>query len=264
MKKIFISYSDYDKAKMIALKKAIERDGIHIVPIVIADQKKPLESLTDKVCLGINDCDILVPILTSNSINNQWVNQEIGYAKAKEKKILPIISKGVFKDLKGFIHSQVDCPFQFKDNTSVKMESAAFRAVCKGLIDHVIIYSVQPNETTVLSSNISPSRVQRGAVYTTNVHFKGTLKNGFFDNYVQHLSSSFVRWNVDKETLPITKGTDPGTLHGSIDLTKKYSHSTKDWPIGKYKIHVRVYDHPTPGETGRIIVDENIHEIEIV
>lgn len=264
MKKIFISYSDLDKSKMIALKKAIDNGPSKIEAVVIADQKKPLETLTEKVITGIKNCDILVPILTTNSIKNQWVNQEIGYAKASDKKIIPIISNRVFKDLKGFVNPQVDCPFQFLQNKNPRMESAAFRKAYLELINHIVTYSVQPSENTMLSSSITPLRIPKGSNYITKVHFRGIVKNGFFDNYVKHLTSDFKRWNVDRETLPVGRATDPGTLHGSVEISTEYTHSTKDWPIGKYKIYVRLYDHLTPGETARIIVDENIHEIEII
>ncbi|MEE4256367.1 MAG: toll/interleukin-1 receptor domain-containing protein [Bacteroidales bacterium] len=265
MKKIFISYSDLDKSKMNALKVAIDKDSSNIEALVIADQKKPLEVLSEKVIFGINNCDILVPILTNNSIGNQWVNQEIGYAFAKDKRIIPIIADNVFKKLKGFINPQVDCPFNYhSDPKNKRKESWAFRKAYLELLNHVKQYSVQPNDNTMLSSTITPLKIQAGEMYTTKVHFKGVLKHGFFDNYVKHIGSTFSRWNVDRETLPRGSKTDPGILNGSVDISKEYSHSTKDWPKGKYKIHVRIYDHPTPGVAGRIIVDQNVHEIEII
>lgn len=264
MKKLFISYSDLDRNKMIALRKAIDKKSPEITAVVIADQKKPLETLSEKVIDGISKCDILIPILTANSIKNQWVNQEIGYAKAKDKKIIPIISNSVFKKLKGFINPQVDCPFQFIPDKFANKESAAFRRAYLQLLNHIISYSVHPNENTILDSEITPLKIPKGTNYKTKVNFRGIVKNGFFDNYVKHIGSDFYRWNVDKETLPATKPTDPGTLHGSVEINKEYYNSTKDWPIGRYKIYVRIYDHLTPGETARIIVAENIHEIEIV
>lgn len=264
MIKIFISYSDYDRSKMNALKKAIDKANSNIEALVIADQKKPLESLSEKVSTGINDCDILVPILTINSIKNQWVNQEIGYAKAKNKKIIPLIADNVFKKLKGFIHPQVDCPFNFSQNKNQRKESASFRKAYLELINHINQYSVKADNSTVLASKITPNKIISGNKYTTQVEFKGVLKHGFFDNFVKHTELAFKRWNVDKATLPDTGSKSPGTLSGNIDIKKSYSHSTKDWPKGKYKIHVRIYDHPTPGETGRIMVAEEIHQIEII
>jgi hypothetical protein len=265
MKNIFISYSDLDRPKMKALKTAIDKADFEIKALVIADQKKPLEVLSEKVKTGIDNCDILIPILTLNSIKNQWVNQEIGYATAKDKMIVPIVANNSFKKLKGFINPQVDCPFTFKvDNKSAHRESAAFRGAYSELINYLKTSSVSSEKRQGLTSSITPTRIKEGEIYTTHVDFKGNLKNGFFDNYVKHSVLAFYRWNVDQETLPKGGATDPGTLHGSIDINKNYSHSTKGWPKGKYKIYVRIYDHPTPGHTGRVKVDENIHEIEII
>ena len=120
--KIFISYSDNDRKKMIALEKAIKESALNLKPIVVAKDAQPGVPLSEKIKKAINNCDIIIPIITEESIKNQWVNQEIGFAVAKEKKIFPIVDNAIIKNLKGFIHDQIDIPFNFKSyiNDSTK------------------------------------------------------------------------------------------------------------------------------------------------
>ena len=47
--------------------------------------------VTKKVADGIRESQIIIPILTKNSISSQWVNQEIGFAVAKDIKEIEII-----------------------------------------------------------------------------------------------------------------------------------------------------------------------------
>jgi hypothetical protein len=255
-KKVFISYSVKDNRKLELLKSELQINKIDFV--VVADRRNPLVSLSDKVIKGLEECEIVIPLLTSNSVFNQWVNQEIGFAKAKQKEIIPLVAADCFKDLKGFVNQQTDCPFQFKVNNSQAAENRNFKIACKELIDHL-----KRNSELYFKSSINKKKINQGEDYITHVSFKGKLQNGFFDNYVSHLDSNFYRWNVDLETLPKTGNNDPGLLCGNIDISKEYKHNTKDWPVGKYLIHVRLYDHLKPGFPERIIVAEEIHEIVI-
>ncbi len=111
-KKIFISYS-YDDIKLVkALEKLIiERKDL--TAIVIANNREAQKPLVEKVSNGIIESDILIPILTRKSRNAQWINQEIGYASALGKSIIPIIENNILSKLKGFVHKEVDQPYLF-------------------------------------------------------------------------------------------------------------------------------------------------------
>ena len=115
---LFISYSDadYDKVKLI-----IEELKSHTTfkPLIIANNRQAGKLLADKVKNGINRAHIIIPILTENSIKEQWLNQEIGYATAMNKKIMPIIQRDLIDNLKGFIHKQIDLPYKYSKGTNV-------------------------------------------------------------------------------------------------------------------------------------------------
>jgi len=123
-KKIFISYSDADRNKMRSVERLINGTDI-FTPIVIADNRQVLLQLTEKVKTGIFECDYFVPILTSNSITTQWVNQEIGFATAINRKTIPIVERQLIDTLKGFIHKQLDLSYLFEGNQANSRSEAS-------------------------------------------------------------------------------------------------------------------------------------------
>lgn len=135
-KKLFISYSDYNKDKKDILKSRIEKSKF-LDPIVIAEHDENMKLLSVKIREGIDKADYLMPILTEESIKTQWVNQEIGYAKCKEKdrliEIIPIVARNLLnnKDLKGFIHSQLDLPNHFDSSDTISFEKVVNRLISK-------------------------------------------------------------------------------------------------------------------------------------
>ena len=134
--KIFISYSNEDKNKLVSLSKALKKSEKKFEPIIVADRKNPGKPLTDKVKEGILETPFFIPILTRSSITNQWVNQEIGFAVANGRKIMPIVERSILNQLKGFIHDQMDLPFTFEGSVTNKWKEAQnFRRCYKALLD---------------------------------------------------------------------------------------------------------------------------------
>jgi hypothetical protein len=147
--KIFISYCSEDTNKMRALKRAIEKCSF-LMPVVVADNRSPKQSLAEKVKRAIHDSDYLVSILTKDSIRNQWVNQEIGFAEALENKIrtCPIVEASIAKQLKGFIHNNIElCTFMH--STNKEKESEHFRSCCKLLLKYIANFEEIDEEPSV-------------------------------------------------------------------------------------------------------------------
>lgn len=93
--------------------------------------------------------------------------------------------------LKGFVHNQLDLPFQFTVEGALnKPNSTRSTAACRFLAEYL-----DSQRRKVMTSAISPKRVKAGDPYTTTVNFKDTVLNGFFDNRVVHLDSDFRAWN---------------------------------------------------------------------
>jgi hypothetical protein len=259
--KVFVSHCSQDDNKRIALASALEKNGFE--PVVVVARQMPGMPLVVKVTRAIQEADTFVPILTSASIANQWVNQEIGYARGIEKPILPIVETAILGSLKGFVHAQDDLPFTFQGVTARRSSEASnFRRAYAQLIQY--LRRQEGSESAggqSMSSSIAPRRARAGSDYTTTVTFSGSVENGFFDNYVIHSGSSFTNWDWDPITLPHSSG--PGTLNGNVSVSRSYRHSTKGWPLGWFTIHVRLYSHSVGPKAERVVVAENVHSLEL-
>ncbi len=133
--KVFLSYCSEDKNKMRSLQRLL-RSTSGLTDIVVADKRSALEDLSQKVCAEIDKADFFVPILTRRSIPSQWVNQEIGYARARVPNwaIKPIVEEEISRELEGFIHRNVDLPYTFPGDPNARKEALAFLKYCKLLV----------------------------------------------------------------------------------------------------------------------------------
>lgn len=156
--KIFLSYSESDKNKLKAVRNAINKRWEGLDPIVVAERRKVGQNLADKVKECILEADCLMPILTRKSIDSQWVNQEIGFAEAMKRPIIPLVEKSLFDKLKGFIHKQMDLPFAFTGfESDLKKEAQSFRKCYVSALGYI-----------ESSSDISaPRRVKKGKLKIT-------------------------------------------------------------------------------------------------
>jgi hypothetical protein len=123
---------------MRSLERRLKRIS-QLTPIIIADKRDSMTTLSDKVINGIMESDFVVPILTKNSMYTQWINQEIGFAQAKGKTIKPIVEQQIMNKLRGFIHSQIDIPYNYKSHSDLKKERKGFRKCCDILLEDLMM-----------------------------------------------------------------------------------------------------------------------------
>lgn len=181
MTSIFISYSSLDNNKKDSVVRQVEKHKKILNPIVVASRRKAGEALTDKVIDGIEECHYFVPIITKKSIGTQWMNQEIGYAKAKGKIIWPIVEKGL--ELRGFVHNQMDL-FQFVGDENNGTEGKRFSRLAKELINEVLL-EIKPEDTLKLQElfpGVWESDFRIGGRRGGERNIKITEANGFSIN----------------------------------------------------------------------------------
>lgn len=130
---IFISYSDFDKDKVELIVNELKGSTLFF-PIVIASNREALKPLAQKVADGIIQAKVIVPILTANSITTQWINQEIGFATALSKRVMPLVESTLIDALKGFIHKQIDLPYNYLPNANKATEHKDFVKQVRNLI----------------------------------------------------------------------------------------------------------------------------------
>lgn len=108
---VFISHSVSDLNVVYQFKYWLEVNGIGVY---VADYQPQLGiSLPVKIANAIKQTDCVIAILTTYGDRSAWVNQEIGYAKAAGKLVIPVIEEGV--DLKGFVADVEYVTFQSYD-----------------------------------------------------------------------------------------------------------------------------------------------------
>ncbi len=165
-KNIFVSYCSGDMSKVKAFVKRIDRTDC-LQPIVVENGRNSMQYLAEKVMEGFKNADYIVPILTRNSINTQYINQEIGYAKAKKIPIMPLVEQDVMDKLKGFVTSQNDLPYNFKgfpDN--LKRERQAFRNCCDILLEDLV-------------AKVSKTKLTKNTALSLSDIFNGVWQNKF-------------------------------------------------------------------------------------
>ena len=144
--KLFISYSSEDQNLIDFIESELIEHNL-FQALIIARKRESLKPLSEKVIIGLTEAEIIIPVLTENSLNTQWINQEIGYATAIKRKISPIVDKKIINKLKGFIHNQIDIPYNYiasKENINDFKE--AFKMLIKDL---EVEYSLKTkNETS--------------------------------------------------------------------------------------------------------------------
>ena len=98
--RIFISYSEKDRGISHLLAYILEKDRNE----VRMDKRiEPGERFDETIQYMITESDAVLLILTENAIKSAWVNQEIGFATALKKHIVPF-SLSNDKEFKGMVN----------------------------------------------------------------------------------------------------------------------------------------------------------------
>ncbi len=102
-RRIFISYATGDETYVKELHDSLSK--LENMEIYIPEwvQKKDV-NFNLKVREGLDTSKVVIILMTFNSTNTIWLNQEIGYATAKNIPIIPIIEEGI--DVKGFLEGK--------------------------------------------------------------------------------------------------------------------------------------------------------------
>ena len=103
MKKIFLSHSTKDKALADAFYTLLDsfiNDNhlnyeVFYSPESLTNFKKHSPKWKEAIVQAVKGCDKFIVLWTPNSIENRWVNYEIGIAKAMNKKIYAIGVNGI-------------------------------------------------------------------------------------------------------------------------------------------------------------------------
>ena len=90
---VFLSHSCDDLQHVALVKRQIEALGVDVY--LAEHDLRPGTSIAAKVQEAIKRCHAVVVLITGNSIDSAFVQQEVGIARAFDKPIVPIVEKGV-------------------------------------------------------------------------------------------------------------------------------------------------------------------------
>lgn len=115
--RIFISFATGDDDCVAQLNESISRlENVEVfIPDWIQVEGKNMDY---KVKEGLDSSRAMIVLITFNSTNTVWLNQQIGYAFAKNIPIILMVEKGI--DVKGFLEGSDFITYQrgnFKLNT---------------------------------------------------------------------------------------------------------------------------------------------------
>lgn len=89
---IFFSYDSADSLLVKQIKEGIEKRTADDVSVYIFEEDpSPGETISSKAKAGIRNSDLLFVLITPNSKNSPWVQQEVGFANGVGCPVVPIL-----------------------------------------------------------------------------------------------------------------------------------------------------------------------------
>ena len=118
---IFCSHSSKDMELVRPLQERIEAMGWELY--LFEDDKQPGEYVASKLQQAIERANVVLVLLTHNSKQSIYVHQEIGYASAQKKPIIPLVEHGVSKRVLGMLDGREYLSFQRGANSDEMLAS---------------------------------------------------------------------------------------------------------------------------------------------
>ncbi|ATZ61637.2 MAG: toll/interleukin-1 receptor domain-containing protein [Methanosarcinales archaeon Met12] len=109
--KIFLSHSSVDRDWVEWITVNAKNIGIDVY--LYEHDHQPGTLIADKLKRAIRDSDTLVVLLTHNSQFSSYVQQEIGFAEASGKRIIPLVQPGIQEQSLAMLEGREYIPFDF-------------------------------------------------------------------------------------------------------------------------------------------------------
>ncbi len=106
---IFFSHSGADKQWAVWIAEAAKNGGMAVY--LFEHDPRPGVQIAQKIKAAIANSDALVVLLTPRSHNSAYVQQEIGYAEAQGKLIIPLVWSNVHKLTLAMLEGREYVPF---------------------------------------------------------------------------------------------------------------------------------------------------------
>jgi len=111
MIQIFLSHNTRDRKWGEWLLRSAAAHGIR--PYLAEHDVRAGSSLASKIEKAIDDSAAVVVLVTSNSVNSAYVQQEVGYARKAKKLIIPVVQVGIASEQLGMLQGVEYISFDF-------------------------------------------------------------------------------------------------------------------------------------------------------
>jgi nucleoside 2-deoxyribosyltransferase len=111
--KVFLSHSSIDTNWVTWIAANAQQVGIEVY--LYEHDPQPGRLVAEKIEAAIQSCDALVVLLTGASESSPYVQQEVGYAKALKKVVVPLVQPGVSQEKLAMLQGIEYIPFDFQN-----------------------------------------------------------------------------------------------------------------------------------------------------
>jgi nucleoside 2-deoxyribosyltransferase len=109
--KVFLSHSTADRNWVEWIAQNAAELGVEVY--LYEHDSQPGVPIAEKIKQAIQSSDALVVLLTGDSQSSSYVHQEIGFAEAKGKTIIPLVQPGVDEQRLSMLVGREYIPFDF-------------------------------------------------------------------------------------------------------------------------------------------------------
>jgi tetratricopeptide (TPR) repeat protein len=242
--KMFMSFAGEDLPFINELCEKIKSELPEIEPVIVSYEKEAGVAFSRKISAYLEGCKWFFVLLTENSILNQWVNQEIGYAFSLKKygsieEIIPVVERKIegekenLIDIKGLINKEIESVSFIRSN-----KEKSFKNII-GYLNNALKQSNKP-ETLKIEEETALLEEEKD-------YWEAAKRlNKAVDLYLEKndLASAIEKWNKVADLYKL------GNYQWEEGDTKKQiaEHYNK---IGDYKNSIRYYE-----ESGNILMKD--------
>ena len=90
---VFISYSRHDKEAVFPLVEQINK-ALNVECWIDLEGIESGEQFENTIIKAIDECKVVLFMLSDNSLNSDWTKREVYYAEGENKRIVPVLVKG--------------------------------------------------------------------------------------------------------------------------------------------------------------------------
>lgn len=168
MKDLFISYAFSDKAFALKLAEDLRNAGIKVW--IDSEYLKPGQNINEGILHAIEESEIILVLLSKESINSQWVISEAALALSDEnKRVIPI-----------FLQKNIEIPFLLKEIIGIDFsQSDKYTSSLDTLIKAIAMISMNNTKRNI----------------ETELQFKET-KNKYLQTEIQNMYLSNRKKNI--------------------------------------------------------------------